>query len=237
MSNSGNEAARNGAPLRGSLAAAAASAGSHARLDLAPIARMQGSVALPGSKSVSNRTLLLAALARGTTSLAGLLDADDTARMRDALRALGVNVADCDGACVIDGCAGAFPERAAALFLGNAGTAVRPLTAVLAMLGGEYRIAGVPRMHERPIGDLVDALRIAGCDVHYPGSEGYPPLAIGAAGGHAGGRIPVRGDVSSQFLSALLMALPLARGARERATTVEVVTPLVSRPYVDITLR
>ena len=198
---------------------------------------MQGSVALPGSKSVSNRTLLLAALARGTTSLAGLLEADDTARMRDALRALGVNVADCDGACVIDGCAGAFPERAAALFLGNAGTAVRPLTAVLAMLGGEYRITGVPRMHKRPIGDLVDALRIAGCDVRYPGSEGYPPLAIGAAGGHAGGRIPVRGDVSSQFLSALLMALPLARGARERATTVEVVTPLVSRPYVEITLR
>jgi len=138
---------------------------------------------------------------------------------------------------MVHGAAGAFPQRAASLFLGNAGTAVRPLAAALAMLGGDYRIAGVPRMHERPIGDVVDALRHQGCDIRYLGNDGYPPLAIGASGGRAGGRIPIRGDVSSQFLSALLMALPIAHGACETPTTVVLATPLVSRPYVEITLR
>jgi 3-phosphoshikimate 1-carboxyvinyltransferase len=227
----------NCSPQEGSAAAPAASVGFHTRLDLAPIARAEGVVALPGSKSISNRTLLLAALAQGSTELTGLLDADDTARMIDALRVLGVHIDVTDNRCVVDGAAGAFPQRSAALFLGNAGTAVRPLTAVLAMQGGEYRIAGVPRMHERPIGDLVDALRHLGCDIRYLGNEGYPPLAIGASGGRAGGRIPIRGDVSSQFLSALLMALPIAHGARETPTTVALATPLVSPPYVEITLR
>ena len=208
-----------------------------ATLELAPIARTHGAVDLPGSKSISNRTLLLAALAAGSTDLAGLLEADDTAHMIDALRALGVRVESDGTLWRVEGSAGAFPQRSAALFLGNAGTAVRPLTAVLAMLGGDYTIAGVPRMHERPIGDLVDALRHQGCDVRYLGNDGHPPLAIGAAGGRAGGRIPIRGDVSSQFVSALLMALPLARGAQHKATTVATTTPLISRPYVEITLR
>jgi 3-phosphoshikimate 1-carboxyvinyltransferase len=208
-----------------------------AALAIAPITRMQGVVALPGSKSISNRALLLAALAGGTTTLTGLLNADDTTRMLDALRALGVQIEGKDGVCRVEGAAGAFPERSVPLFLGNAGTVVRPLTAVLAMCGGEYRIAGVPRMHERPIGDLVDALRLQGCDVRYLGNDGYPPLAIGPSGGSAGGRIPIRGDISSQFLSALLMALPLARNATATATAIELTTPLISRPYVEITLR
>jgi 3-phosphoshikimate 1-carboxyvinyltransferase len=206
-------------------------------LELPAIAAMRGTIALPGSKSISNRTLLLAALAEGRTILHGLLVADDTARMREALVKLGVAVHDDGTRCIVDGTGGGFPQRVAELFLGNAGTAVRPLTAALAVQGGDYRIAGVPRMHERPIGDLVDALRHLGCDIRYLGTDGYPPLAIGEAGGRAGGRVPIRGDVSSQFLSALLMALPLARGASETATTVEVTTPLISRPYVEITLR
>ncbi|MDE2002878.1 MAG: 3-phosphoshikimate 1-carboxyvinyltransferase [Betaproteobacteria bacterium] len=210
-----------------------------ATLTLAPVAQARGSVALPGSKSISNRTLLLSALATGTTRLSGLLDADDTERMIEALRSLGVQV-DHDrarGHCRIDGVGPLFPTRSAALFLGNAGTAVRPLTAVLAMQGGDYTIDGVARMRERPIGDLVDALRHQGCELRYLGNAGFPPLAIGASGGRAGGRIPIRGDVSSQFVSALLLALPVARGAAEVATTVEVVTPLISRPYVEITTR
>ncbi len=208
-----------------------------ATLDVAPIASAAGVVPLPGSKSISNRTLLLSALAAGTTRLHGLLEADDTARMVDALKALGVRVERSADAYTVEGAAGAFPVRTASLFLGNAGTAVRPLTAALSMLGGDYAIAGVPRMHERPIGDLVEALRVAGCDIRYTGNRGYPPLAIGAAGGRAGGRVPIGGDVSSQFLSALLMALPVAQGARDTATTVALTTPLVSRPYVDITTR
>ena len=206
-------------------------------LDIPPIASMAGTVALPGSKSISNRSLLLAALADGTTALDGLLEADDTARMREALAVLGVALEASGTTCRVHGTGGAFPQKRAELFLGNAGTAVRPLVAALAILGGEYRVGGVPRMHERPIGDLVDALRHLGCDVRYLGNEGYPPLAIGAAGGRAGGRVPIRGDVSSQFLSALLMALPLAARADRLATTVELTSPLISRPYVDITTR
>ena len=208
-----------------------------ATLDLAPIARTEGEVALPGSKSISNRTLLLSALARGTTVLEGLLDADDTAHMVEALRVLGVAIDRTGTTCVVLGVSGAFPNRAAHLYLGNAGTAVRPLTAALAMQGGDYAIAGVPRMHERPIGDLVDALRHQGCDVRYTRKDGYPPLAIGASGGRAGGRLPIRADVSSQFLSAVLMALPVARGAAQATTTIALTTPLISRPYVEITLR
>jgi 3-phosphoshikimate 1-carboxyvinyltransferase len=206
-------------------------------LDIPPIAGMSGTVALPGSKSISNRTLLLAAVADGTTTLEGLLEADDTARMREALAALGVVLEGSGATCRVQGMGGAFSKKRAELFLGNAGTAVRPLTAALAMQGGDYRVSGVPRMHERPIGDLVDALRHLGCDVRYLGNEGYPPLAIGPAGGRAGGRVPIRGDVSSQFLSALLMALPLGARAERTSTVVELTSPLISRPYVDITTR
>ena len=207
-------------------------------LTIGPFARARGNVSLPGSKSISNRTLLLSALGAGTTILGNLLDADDTARMLEALALLGVRV-ERDPAtrtCVVHGTAGQLPQRRAKLSLGNAGTAFRPLTAVLAILGGDYELSGVPRMHERPIGDLVDALAALGCDVRYLGQAGFPPLAIGAAGGVAGGEIRIRGDVSSQFLSALLMALPLARESESRSTTVTLTTPLVSRPYVAMTV-
>ena len=202
-------------------------------LDLAPGIRAAGTVRLPGSKSISNRALLLAALAHGETSLRGVLESDDTARMLDALRALGVVwVRHGTGEYSIQGVGGAFPVRGAELFLGNAGTAFRPLTAVLALAGGTYRLSGVPRMHERPIGDLVDALRALGADVGYLGREGYPPLAIRPAARALGEAVNVRGDVSSQFLSALMMALPLAG----RRVAVQVSGELVSKPYVEITL-
>jgi len=202
-----------------------------------PLVHAEGTVALPGSKSITNRALLLAALADGTTTLTGMLDADDTQRMLDALRTLGVGVAhDAPAAtAVVTGTGGRFAVSSARLFLGNAGTAFRPLTAALAVAGGDYTLEGVPRMHERPIGDLVEALRTLGADIAYLGVAGYPPLHIGADGGVAGAEVRIRGDVSSQFLSALLMALPLLRNAAERATRVTLVTPLVSRPYVAIT--
>ncbi|MEJ5211362.1 MAG: bifunctional 3-phosphoshikimate 1-carboxyvinyltransferase/cytidylate kinase [Burkholderiales bacterium] len=202
-------------------------------LDLQPIARMAGTVVLPGSKSISNRTLLLAALAEGVTEVKGLLDSDDTRVMLEALRRLGVQwerVGTSD--CRVIGVGGPFPVKEAELFLGNAGTAFRPLTAVLALSQGHYRLSGVPRMHERPIGDLVDALRQLGARIDYLGEAGYPPLAIHEAHIQAGGRVRIRGNVSSQFLTALLMALPLTG----ETTTVEVVGELISKPYVEITL-
>ena len=202
-------------------------------LDIGPVARMTGTLRLPGSKSISNRSLLLAALARGTTELTGLLDADDVTRMRDALVSLGVRL-DGDatsGRCIVHGVAGAIPVRRAALFLGNAGTAFRPLTAVLALSGGDYELSGSPRMHERPIADLVDALRALGADIRYDAAEGFPPLTIAPGKVRAGGSVAIRGNVSSQFVSALLMALPLVGGG----ATVEVEGELISRPYVDMT--
>ena len=210
-------------------------------LDLDPIAAARGTVALPGSKSISNRTLLLAALSTGDTRVQGLLDADDVDRMRDALATLGIRVdmAGADGDVIVHGTGGRFPVRAAKLLLGNAGTAFRPLTAVLAVAGGHYELSGVPRMHERPIGDLVAALRALGADIRYLGAEGYPPLAIGlriAAEAAAVDRVSVRGDVSSQFLSALLMALPLETMRTGRTVTVEIVGELISKPYVSLTL-
>ncbi len=207
-------------------------------LDLPPAARASGVVALPGSKSISNRTLLLAALATGTTAVRGLLVADDVDRMLDALATLGVEVRR-DGATrdfIVRGIGGNFPVKRAALFLGNAGTAFRPLTAALALAGGEYTLSGVPRMHERPIGDLVDALRALGAGIRYDGVPGYPPLTITAAPtADMRDRVSVRGDVSSQFLSALLMAMPMATARIERAVTVDVDGELISKPYVAIT--
>ena len=203
-------------------------------LDLAPIAHVEGTVRLPGSKSISNRALLLAALARGDTALSNVLDADDVEHMLDALRTLGVRVerGGAQGDFVVRGVAGPFPVKRAKLFLGNAGTAFRPLTAVLAFCGGEYELSGVARMHERPIGDLVDALRTLGKDIRYLGREGFPPLAIGAGAAGARDQVAIGGEVSSQFLTALLMAVPLAG----EQITVEVVGDLISQPYVDITL-
>src|SRR5690242_11153831 len=185
---------------------------------------------MPGSKSISNRVLLLSALSRGQTLVRDLLDADDTRVMIEALKRLGVEVAYSEGGVEIRG-AGDFPVKDADLALGNAGTAFRPLTAALALAGGEYRLSGVPRMHERPIGDLVDALRQIGARIEYSGAEGFPPLVVHAGRIRAGEKVRVRGDVSSQYLSALLMAVPMT-GAQ---TTIEVEGDLISKPYVEIT--
>ena len=202
-------------------------------LDLSPAAGAAGSVKLPGSKSISNRTLLLAALAEGSTHIRELLASDDTARMLDALKLLGIPLEQTGvDDWRVRGCGGAFPVKQAELFLGNAGTAFRPLTAALALAGGHYTLSGVARMHERPIGDLVDALREAGADIHYLGNAGFPPLEIRPAAAAQGGSVKVRGNVSSQFLTALLMALPLTG----RETRVEVVGELISKPYIEITL-
>ena len=202
-------------------------------LDIPPLASAAGAVQLPGSKSISNRLLLLAALSSGRTTLHDLLDSDDTRVMLDALRAIGCTI-DGDGSTVsIDGLNGCLGKQRADLFLGNAGTAMRPLTAALAVLGGDFTLRGVPRMHERPIGDLVDALRQLGCRIDYLGKDGYPPLRIGKPSLALSQPIKVRGDVSSQFLTALLLALPLV--ARQDIV-LEVVGELISRPYVEITL-
>ncbi|MDR3299392.1 MAG: bifunctional 3-phosphoshikimate 1-carboxyvinyltransferase/cytidylate kinase [Candidatus Accumulibacter sp.] len=202
-------------------------------IDLPELLSARGNVRLPGSKSVSNRVLLLAALADGNTVIHDLLESDDTARMREALCQLGVEITPLDGgAWRVKGVGGVFPVKRANLFLGNAGTAFRSLTAALALGGGDYRLSGVARMHERPIGDLVDALRQLGAEIAYLGEDGYPPLAICPAAIRAGGVVRIRGDVSSQFLSGLLLALPLT-GVE---TAVELVGELISRPYVEITL-
>lgn len=202
-------------------------------IDLPPLLSAQGTIRLPGSKSISNRVLLLAALAKGDTEVRDLLESDDTARMLEALETLGVNVQSLGGNTYrVCGAGGAFPAKNAELFLGNAGTAFRSLTAALALSGGHYSLSGVPRMHERPIGDLVNALRELGADISYIGNDSFPPLEICPASIRSGGVVHVRGDVSSQFLTGLLMALPLAG----RETTVEVVGELISRPYIEITL-
>ncbi len=210
---------------------------SHAveHLQLGPCSSAVGSVTLPGSKSISNRTLLLAAMSAGETVVRNLLKSDDTAVMLTALNVLGVKVESIGADDYrVAGCGGNFPNREATLFLGNAGTAFRPLTAALALQSGTraYALDGVPRMRERPIQDLVDGLRQLGAAITYTGNEGYPPLAIGSPLSLAADRITVRGDVSSQFLSALLMALPLLK----KKVVVDVVGELISKPYVEITL-
>jgi 3-phosphoshikimate 1-carboxyvinyltransferase len=205
----------------------------HEFLDLPQLISACGTVRLPGSKSISNRVLLLAALAEGETEVRDLLASDDTERMLDALRTLGVGVTSLGGeSWRIAGCGGKFPVRQAELFLGNAGTAFRPLTAALALADGDYVLKGVARMHERPIGDLVDGLRQLGADINYLGNAGYPPLHLKPAAIRAGGTVRVRGDVSSQFLTGLLMALPLTG----ETVAVDVVGELISRPYIEITL-
>jgi len=208
---------------------------STAFLDLPPLQGASGIVTLPGSKSISNRVLLLSALCQGTTVVHDLLDSDDTRVMLAALRQLGCGVDVQDTTVTITGLGGrAWPTDALEFFMGNAGTAMRPLTAALAVHGGDFTLKGVPRMHERPIGDLVDALRELGCAIDYLGNEGFPPLRVRQPTLKLDQPIPVRGDVSSQFLTALLMALPLA--AQDRAITIEVVGELISKPYIEITL-
>ena len=210
-------------------------------LDIPPLASAGGTVRLPGSKSISNRVLLLAGLSAGSTSIRHLLDSDDTRVMLDALRALGCGVEQDADVWNIEGLDGRLKNREAELFLGNSGTSMRSLAAALALLataqGGRIGIAGVPRMHERPIGDLVDALRPLGCVVGYRGADGFPPLLLGDGSPHPlalTDPIRVRGDVSSQFLTGLLQALCIVSGEHE--ISIDVVGELISKPYVAITL-
>ena len=202
-------------------------------LDLPAMESASGTVVLPGSKSISNRVLLLSALCSGTTTLHDLLNSDDTQVMLAALRGLGCEVRQQGTTVEIDGLSGRIKNFQADLFMGNAGTAMRPLTAALAVLGGDFKLHGVPRMHERPIRDLVDALRQLGCQIDYLGKEGFPPLKIGQPNLLLDAPIQVRGDVSSQFLTALLMALPLVA---QKDIVINVVGELISRPYIEITL-
>lgn len=209
-------------------------------IDLPPMRGACGTVRLPGSKSISNRVLLLAALAEGDTLVEDLLDSDDTRVMRNALLALGVSVEEEGAALRVRGCAGRFPRLQADLFVGNSGLSIRTLVpAIVASLSGcgdakaEVRLSGVPRMHERPIGDLVDGLKQLGAQVVWLGQEGYPPLALHPAQ-LAAERVSVRGSVSSQFLTGLLQAAPLV--ARDKPLTIDVEGELISRPYVEITL-
>ena len=208
-------------------------------LDLPALDAATGEVLLPGSKSISNRVLLLSALSLGTTTVYDLLASDDTRVMLDGLRQIGCEVEESGSTVRITGLGGRKPMSPCSLFMGNAGTAMRPLTAALALLGGEFELSGVPRMHERPIGDLVDALRQLGCHIDYLGNPGYPPLRIAHGNGvpalALNQPIQVRGDVSSQFLTALLMALPLV--ATQTAVHIEVVGELISKPYIAITLQ
>jgi len=208
-------------------------------LDLPPLLHATGRVHLPGSKSISNRVLLLAGLSHGTTEVRDLLASDDTQVMLDALRQLGCLIEEQEGnALKITGLGGQLPVKQADLFLGNAGTAMRPLTAALAVLtslhGGDITLSGVARMHERPIGDLVDALIPLGCDIAYTQNPGYPPLRLKPGQLDVSKPVRVRGDVSSQFLTALLLALPLV--SQHNDVIIEVQGELISKPYIEITL-
>ena len=202
-------------------------------LDIPPLTGAHGTVRLPGSKSISNRVLLLAALSQGETVVHDLLASDDTAVMLAALKQLGCSVEQTGHTAVIGGLGGKLLNTQGKLFMGNAGTAIRPLTAALALLGGDFELSGVPRMHERPIGDLVDALRQLGCGIDYLGNDGFPPLRLRPGQLQLDAPIQVRGDVSSQFLTSLLMALPLVA---ERDIRIEVTGELISKPYIEITL-
>ena len=202
-------------------------------ITLQPASQVGGAIKLPGSKSISNRTLLLAAFSNGVTEILDLLASDDTARMLDALEKLGVpleRIGENDWR--VRGNGGKLSVKQADIFLGNAGTAFRPLTAALALSQGDFTLSGIARMHERPIGDLVDALRQAGANIEYLGNDGFPPLKISPANIQSSTPIKIRGDVSSQFLTSLLMALPLTG----QDFTIEVVGKLISKPYIEITL-
>lgn len=205
------------------------------RLTLPPVRQARGTIDLPGSKSISNRVLLLSALSAGTTRIDGVLRSDDTHVMLQALQTLGVTIerVSDDSLCITS--PGLFSNKQASIFLGNAGTAFRPLTAALAFSGGNYQLSGVARMHERPIADLVQALSALGARIEYLANSGFPPLAISAAKA-CGGRVQVNGGVSSQFLTALLMASPLIVAQSGRDLTIEVVGELISKPYIFITI-
>lgn len=202
-------------------------------ITLGPLSKANGEIQIPGSKSLSNRILLLATLAKGTTRITNLLDSDDIRRMLESLTQLGVNytLEDNGTTCIVEGLGGPIQADFGDLFLGNAGTAMRPLTAALCLGQGEFHLHGEPRMHERPIGDLVDALTALGVDITYEGVKDYPPLRI-KANGLSGGNVSIKGHISSQFLTAILMSAPMAQGD----LTINVDGELVSKPYIDITL-
>ena len=208
--------------------------GNTASLKLDHITEFSGDVTVPGSKSLSNRALLLAALCEGNTKITNLLDSDDIKHMLNALTALGVTTelnAD-KSECIVHGCGGKFNKPTAPLFLGNAGTAMRPLAAVLAFAGVECELTGEPRMYERPIGHLIDAILPLGAEVQYKQGQGFPPLSIAHPTSSDNYEIEIDGSISSQFLSAVLMAAPLLNGT----LTVTVKGDLVSKPYVDLTI-
>jgi 3-phosphoshikimate 1-carboxyvinyltransferase len=203
-------------------------------LTLDPISKVAGEVHLPGSKSISNRVLLLAALAKGTTQITNLLDSDDVRHMLNALTALGVSyrLSACRTRCDVHGIGGLFSHpHPITMFLGNAGTAMRPLTAVLAASAVDVTLTGEPRMYERPVGHLVDALRQWQADVRYLDNAGFPPLQIKGKT-LSGGALKIDGSISSQFLTAVLMVAPLL----DEDSEIEIVGELVSKPYIDITL-
>ncbi|MFM7482565.1 MAG: 3-phosphoshikimate 1-carboxyvinyltransferase [Candidatus Methylopumilus sp.] len=192
-----------------------------------------GQVTLPGSKSITNRILLLSAIAKGETTIKLPLQSDDTHHMIEALKILQVDlIQEENGDILVQGARGQFKNKSAEIFLGNAGTAFRPLTAALAFSQGDYMLSGVPRMHERPIKDLVDALFQLNADITYLNEEGYPPLKISPSEIIINGSVKIRGDISSQFLTALLMAIPLTK----KEVSIEIIGDLISKPYIDITL-
>lgn len=206
------------------------------QLILNPVTSAAGTVQLPGSKSISNRALLLAAITQGTTTLHGVLASDDTRVMLESLHKMGVTTTVLsEHSYQIQGGI-PFANTKADLFLGNAGTAVRSLTAALALMGGEFTLSGIQRMHERPIGDLVDALRAAGANISYLQNDGYPPLKIGQPNLNLSKPVRVKGSVSSQFLTALLMAAPIATAQSKADFVIEVEGTLISQPYIAITL-
>jgi 3-phosphoshikimate 1-carboxyvinyltransferase len=203
-------------------------------IKIQPRGLIHATVRPPGSKSITNRALICAALAEGRSLLTGVLDSDDTRVMIDSLRRLGLNLWFSPDAeqVEITGCGGRWPAKSAELFIGNSGTSIRFLTAALAVGDGIYRLDGIHRMRERPIGDLLATLSQLGARAFSETNNACPPVILHASG-LTGGGASVRGDVSSQFLSGLLMALPYAREAVE----LHVTTPLVSQPYVAMTLR
>jgi 3-phosphoshikimate 1-carboxyvinyltransferase len=203
------------------------------QLLLKSIARVDGEILLPGSKSLSNRILLLAALSRGVTEVYNLLDSDDTNRMAESLQRLGVSLelSQENTVCRVQGLGGPFPQQETELFLGNSGTTIRTICAALCLGEGDFTLTGDPRMYERPIKDLVDALRQLGAEIEYLAADGYPPLRIHAKG-IPGGRVSIRGNVSSQYLTAALLSAPLAR----QDMVIDVEGDLVSKPYIDMTV-
>jgi 3-phosphoshikimate 1-carboxyvinyltransferase len=203
------------------------------QLTLAPASALAGEVSIPGSKSISNRALLLAAMATGRTRIQNLLESDDTHHMLTALNALGIQVARADGEHVVDGVAGPLVNGNLdlSLNLGLAGTAYRPLAAALCAGSGRFVLDGVPRMRERPVAPLVDGLRQLGAEIDYLGEEGFPPIRVIGTGLN-GGDVRMPGDISSQFLTSLLMAAPLARDT----VRVKIEGEQVSKPYLAITV-